>query len=300
MKFETWGMTGTLVTSDPERLGEAEIILWRGIHAIDDVANRFRPDSEICRLNRQAGRGPVKVSPLLLRLLKVAQSAFDATQGLCDATVLPSLEALGYDKDFELIALTSQPQRTVPVPVGMQRVQIDEATHTVTLPANAALDFGALAKAFTIDEVADELTRLGGGVIEIGGDLAVRGTDGVAPWVISIADSLNVTGAEPRVALGEGAVATSSTRERRWDVAGTSVHHIIDPRTGRPAVSPYRQITVTAPTCVQANALATAAFCWGDEATYHVAQGGGAGRFVRADGAIEYVGGWPADEKVVA
>ena len=83
---------------------------------------------------------------------------------------------------------------------------------------------------------------------------------------------------------------------RTWRAAGRVANHIVDPRTGLCADGPYATATVSAADCVTANAFATAALLWGEDAAYHVAQAGWSARLVRRDGAVEYVGGWPADE----
>ncbi len=115
------------------------------------------------------------------------------------------------------------------------------------------------------------------------------------PWAIGVSDVLDITGTEPRVSIENGGVATSSTATRSWLANGQRVHHIIDPRTGTCASGPYVTATVSAESCVRANAFATAALLWGEDAGYHLAQAGCAGRLVRADGTVEYVGGWPQD-----
>jgi thiamine biosynthesis lipoprotein len=300
MQFSTWGMSGTLTTEDPGLELFARETLWEWVARVDDVANRFRSDSELTRLNHHAGRGPLAVSPLLLDLVTRALDVAHATDELCDPTVLPALIALGYDDDIETVRQRTNYDATPVRPVGAHAVHVDYVASTIELPAGAGLDLGAIAKAFTVDAVADALADEGGVVVEIGGDIAVRGSSGTGPWVIGIADSLTITGAEPRIAVTDCGVATSSTRGRHWRAGEREVHHIIDPATGLPAVSPYCNVTVAASDCVRANALATSSFLRGEDAGYFIAQWGATARLVRSTGEIEYVGGWPEDEKVEA
>ena len=81
-----------------------------------------------------------------------------------------------------------------------------------------------------------------------------------------------------------------------WRVGQRTANHIIDPRTGRCASGTYATATVSASDCVTANAFATAALLWDEDATYHIAQAGWSARLVRSDGSLEFVGGWPDDE----
>ena len=295
LKFEIWGLSGTLATEHPDDLDFASERLWHWAGAIDDACNRFRPDSEVSTLNRHDAT-PMPVSSTLELALTAALRACDLSAGLCDPTVLPALLALGYDRDFNDVArrhdVVAAP--TAPAP-GVGAIVWDRSRHTVTLANNCMIDLGASAKALVTDLVADELATRGGVVVEIGGDVAVRGRGPDGPWAIGVSDSLTITGREPRVSLDHGGVATSSTTARAWVASERVVNHIIDPRTGTCARGPYATATVAAGDCVTANAFATAALLWGDDAGYHVAQAGHSARLVRHDGTVEFVGGWPAE-----
>ena len=102
MEFTTWGLTGTLTTERPADASFASACLWRVIGDIDAACNRFRADSELSRLNAKAGSA-VRVSAILLAALDAAIASSQATDGLCDPTVLGSLLAWGYDRDYELV-----------------------------------------------------------------------------------------------------------------------------------------------------------------------------------------------------
>lgn len=298
MTFEVWGLTGTLATEFSHQLRFAEKRLWERVTDIDAACNRFRADSELTRLNERAGE-TVAMSATLECALVNALLARDATDGLCDPSVLPALLALGYDVDYDELKVRGDVARTSPVPSpGADAVTLDLEAHTVTLAAGCQLDLGASAKALLADLVAEDVAPSGGVVVEIGGDVAVRGPGPDGLWAIGVGDSLHLTGREPRVGIERGGIATSSLQTRTWRAGGRVVNHVIDPRTGECANGPYTSATVSASSCVIANAFATSALLWGEDAAYHVAQAGWAGRLVRRDGAVEYVGGWPEDEVV--
>ncbi len=294
MKFETWGLTGTLATQHGVDLPFAEDRLWHWIARFDAACNRFRADSEISTINARPAEAH-QVSTTFGLALDAALRSHDLTDGLCDPTVLPALLALGYDRDYD--ELSSGPPREArrPVPaMGPAAVLWDRAAHTVTLADGAGLDLGASAKALVADLVASELAPRGGVVVEVGGDVAVRGDGPDGPWAIGVAETLVVTGNEPRISH-QGGVATSSLAARTWRAGARVVNHVVDPRTGECANGPYATATVAAADCVSANAFATAALLWGEDAGYHIAQAGLSARLRRRDGAVEFVGGWPAE-----
>ena len=295
--FKIWGLTGTLATEHDHQMQFAEQRLWHWIDAFDAACNRFRTDSEISRLNSFHGT-TVALSPTLELAIAAALRAGRVTNGLCDPTVLPALLALGYDCDYDDLVGRHDVVAHEPVPaLGLEAITLDRERHTVTLAPHCQLDLGASAKALVIDLVANELASHGGVVVELGGDVAVRGRGPSGAWTIGIADRLTMTGHEPRVTLAGGAVATSSTNTRTWHVGAQVVNHIIDPRTGSYAHGVYATATVSAQSCVEANAFATAALLWGEEAGFHIAQAGWSGRLVRHDGTVDFVGGWPHEER---
>lgn len=296
--FSVWGLSGTLATEHPHQMRDAEKRLWERLSEFDAACNRFCPDSELSRLNQRPGE-IVPISDTLERALVSALDARDATEGLCDPSVLPALLALGYDVDYDELRRRDHVTRRSPVPsLGAESVVLDLINHTATLAPGCQLDLGASAKALVADVVADDIAPTGGVVVELGGDVAVRGHGPQGLWAIGVSDSLHLSGREPRVGIEHGGIATSSITARTWRADGRTLNHVIDPRTGECANGPYVSATISANSCALANAFATAALLWGEEAGYHVAQAGWSGRLVRRDRSVEYVGGWPEDEVV--
>jgi thiamine biosynthesis lipoprotein len=296
MKFEIWGLTGTLTTEHETQMDDATKRLWYWLDAVDASCNRFHKDSELSRLNESHG-ATVAISATLELALDAALRAADVTGDLVDAAVLPALLALGYDRDFDELARGGADSEHAAVPsMGPSSIHLDTEAHTVMLDPPSQLDLGASAKALVVDLVADDVAPSGGVVVELGGDVAVRGEGPEGPWAISISDALILKGDEPRITLAHGGIATSSTASRTWRVGERTVNHIVDPRTGRCARGLYTTATVSASNCVLANAYATAALLWNEDASYHIAQAGWSARLVRRDGTVEFIGGWPEDE----
>ncbi|WP_020659088.1 FAD:protein FMN transferase [Amycolatopsis benzoatilytica] len=214
--------------------------------------SRFREDSEIGRLNAAAGT-PVTVSADTLVLVARAVTGWRRTGGLFDPTVHAAMLANGYDRDFALLPSRNSPshrpvRNDLPAP-GCAGIAVDLTSSRVLLPAGTAIDPGGIGKGLAADLVSAELRRDGaaGALVNIGGDLRARGqASGDEGWVISAADPFSEETELLRIALGEGAVATSTTLHRRWTSAGQQVHHVIDPRSGRPAVTALVSATVVA------------------------------------------------------
>ena len=135
---------------------------------------------------------------------------------------------------------------------------------TVSLPRGTLLDLGASGKAHAADTIAAELVRFlpGGFLVDLGGDVASSGPRPLHGWQLGVEDP---DGHMAEVVRMESqAFATSSTRARTWRSEGEERHHIIDPRTGRVAESPWAQVTCAARSALDANAASTAAVVLGE------------------------------------
>jgi len=101
----SWRALGTgvqLVVTDDSKLADARGMLTDDLAAVDLACSRFRPDSELIALDRASG--PVTVSPLLAEAIGVALRAAELTDGDVDPTVGAAMSAVGYDRDFALVA----------------------------------------------------------------------------------------------------------------------------------------------------------------------------------------------------
>src|SRR5205085_394070 len=169
---------------------------------------------------------------------------------------------------------------------------------TARVPEGVRIDLGATAKALAADLAAEAALRAGAGgvLVSLGGDLALRGEPPPGGWRIQVGEDSRepVTPHAEAIRLTVGGVATSSTTVRRWRRGGATLHHLIDPRTGRPAAGPWRTATAAAATCVRANTASTAAIVLGAAATAWLSAAGVPARLVDRAGPVVRVGGWPA------
>jgi thiamine biosynthesis lipoprotein len=129
-------------------------------------------------------------------------------------------------------------------------------------------------------------------LVECGGDVAVHGeVPGGWPVRVALDEGAAVW---QDVLIHDGGLATSGTTVRRWRRGGVEVHDIIDPRTGRPATTPWAMVTVAAASCLEANAASTCALILGADACSWLDANGLPARLVGRDGKVEYAGGWAA------
>jgi thiamine biosynthesis lipoprotein len=302
MRSASWQALGTkavLVVTDPVALPSARAILAEELWTIDRACSRFRADSELSRLNAAAG-SRVHVGPLLYDAVRTALEAAAATGGLVAPTVGASLRRSGYDRTFAAVRDRAGTLRPAFVrSPDWRHIELDEERRTIWMRRGVELDLGATAKALAADRAASAIFgRTGSGVlVSLGGDVSAAGEPPPGDWPIRIAedsgDSVDVSG--PVVTVAGGGLATSSTTVRRWASSEGELHHIVDPRTGRPAARFWRTATVAAASCVDANTASTAAIVLGEPALTWLAARRLPARLVRYDGAVARVAGWPAE-----
>ncbi len=238
--------------------------------------SRFRPDSEISRLNERPGV-PVIVSPDTFLLVRRALDGWRLTDGRFDPTLLPEMRAAGYDRSFELIGAPGTPAPS-PGPGGRRgathdsgsgaaRITLDPIVGAVQLDRGVELDPGGIGKGLAADLVVDLVLSAGalGALVNVGGDLRVAGAspEGTG-WTVAIDDPTDADRILGTLALDAGAVASTWRTKRAWSAAdGTTHHHVIDPTTGTSAASGLAGVTVVAGSGWRAEVLAKAAFLAG-------------------------------------
>ena len=296
--FPALGTTAVVCVTDAAALADARAALERELLAIDVACSRFRPDSELVWLNANAGR-TVQVGETLFEAIVVALRAAAATEGLVDPTIGRSLRLAGYDRSFERVRTGRREGPTFVAAPGWDTVEIAAGARTVRLPPGGELDLGASAKAMAADRSASAIARSTGcgTLVSLGGDVAVSGAAPRDGWPIRVSDdhAAPLDGSGPVVSISTGGLATSGTAVRRWRAGRAELHHILDPRTGRPAMTPWRTVTVAAATCVDANAASTAALVLGEGAPAWLAERGLPARLVSESGSVSRVCEWPLE-----
>lgn len=264
----------------------------RLLDTIDAALSRFRPDSELSRLNADP-RTTVPASPLLRAAVAAALWAAERSGGLVDPTLLDDLERQGYTRSLAgcpraplAAALAVAPPRAPASPRGDARwraVRIDNAAGTITRPPGLRLDTGGSTKGMAADAAARVLRDAVRLVVDCGGDLHVRGG-----WDVAVEHpATGATGTALRVA--DGGVATSGLGRRLWPGPdGRPAHHLLDPATGTPAWTGLQSVTACGASALEAETLAKTALLGGPaRARRLLARRGGV--LVHDDGAVERV-----------
>ncbi len=299
-----WRALGTgarLVVIDGD-LDAARAAVERVLEDVDRAYSRFRSDSELLAVNAAAGTD-TSLTPLLARAIGGSLVAARHSAGAVDPTIGRAIRLLGYDVDFAQLAATTRPieLRAEPVP-GWTTVRLDQARRTVRMPRGVELDLGSTGKGLAADLAAKAALQAAaagegtGVLVGLGGDIATAGRAPAGGWrILVVEDSETPTDADGEViGIDGGAIATSTTTVRRWTAAGgVGLHHIVDPRTGLPAETPWRTASVVAGTCEEANGASTAAIVLGEAAVDWLVAAGMPARLVHRDGSIVRVAGWP-------
>lgn len=217
--------------------------------------SRFRRSSLLSRLNR----GEAIDDPTFVSVCRLALSAFELTGGLFNPMILPALTRSGYDTTFASISGGELRPTLVPDP----RLCLDIRNGAISLRAGQ-LDLGGIAKGFTVDHAVETLAvSVGAFIVNAGGDLRTHGDEpGGHGWEMVIEHpNAPIVGWQGRVS---GALATSTSARRRWTTtSGLAAHHLIDPRTGLPAESPFVQVSVFGESCSDAEVWAKAVLIGG-------------------------------------
>lgn len=232
------------------------------------VFSRFLPDSELNRVNRSAGR-LVSVSQLFADTLAIAVRVAEQTEGLVEPTLGAALTAAGYTRDFSLLGNDREPAGA-PKPGAWRSVLL--VGRRVGIPSGVQLDLNGVVKSLAVDDALELLA--GEGFVSAGGDLAARGELNVA-----LPDGGTVL-------LRRGALATSGRAKRRWLRGGELQHHLIDPSSGRPAETPWEQVTACGASCLAADVAAKAGFLLGERGPAWLDRRGIPARFLLPTGDV--------------
>lgn len=250
------------VAAPPESEPQAQRALAAGlveVEACERALTRFSPSSDLSRLNGALGEW-VEVDPRLVAALRAAVDARRVTAGLFDPTILQPLVAAGYDRTFA--ELTNRPAWAA---AGWRRgaaIWIDEDSCRARLERGSAVDLGGIGKGFSAGRALEAMRlawpEMTGCFADLGGDFAFSGRPlDAAAWRVAVADPRSPGAFLATLQLNDGGVATSG-RDRRRFGPGRSLHHLIDPETGTPAVRGPLAVTVVARDPSEAEALGTA------------------------------------------
>jgi len=261
-------LTVTVWTSDEPGASAASDAVFGEFDRLDAMMSVWRDGSDIQRLNAAAGDQPVRVSPEVREVLRVAAQVSEWTGGKFDVTfgALSGLWKFDHDQDNR-IPDRAEVLKRLPL-VDYRALTVDESAGTAFLARHGMrAHLGGIGKGYAVDRAVAILRqrRFNDFIVQAGGDMYVSGRRGDRPWRVAIRDP---RGPEDRsfaaLDLADGSFSTSGDYERFFMKDGRRYHHILDPDRGEPAVT-CRSVTIVAENATLADALSTGVFVVGPD-----------------------------------
>jgi thiamine biosynthesis lipoprotein len=218
----------------------------------------------VSRVNANAAKAPMLISPELFDLLTTALEFSRITEGAFDITYA----SVGFMYDFRAHKKPTEAEIESALPaVNYHHIVLDQKTRTVFFTqAGVRIDLGGIGKGYAVDRGIAILQAKGvsHALVTAGGDSRIIGDRFGKPWIVGIRHPDDKSRVIAKIPLVDTAMSTSGDYERYFDEDGVRYHHIIDPRTGKSA-SKVRSATILASTATRTDGLSKTAFVLGAE-----------------------------------
>jgi FAD:protein FMN transferase len=266
-------LMGTLVEialkqSDAEKSRHAVDLAFDEIKRIENLFSSYLPDSDISRLNRSAGEGWETLSSETIEVLKRAQYWSEWSQGAFDITVGPAVALWKFDEAQPTLPSSEQIDLAVGL-IDYRDIQIKESQARLARKG-MSVQLGAIGKGYAVDRAIKILQEEGisDAFVNAGGDLKSIGMRSPeVAWKIGLQHPRYPDKMIGAFSLSKRAIATSGDYQKYFIQGGHRYHHILNPKTGRPAEeSGVISATVLANSVMDADAIATALFIMGPQA----------------------------------
>lgn len=237
------------------------------IDRVESLMSEYRGKSEVHAINAASGKAPVPVSPEVLQIIERALQVSELTHGAFDITAA-SLSGLWDFTDGPARLPPDEAIAAVLPLVDHRLIKLDREGRTVFLSKQGMrIGLGAIAKGYAVDRACAVLAGRGvtRAIVNAGGDLRALGRKNGGAWTIGIKGVDKRDSLAARIEVADVAIVTSGDYEKYLEIDGKRYSHLIDPRTGRPAHSGCRSVTVIASSADLADALATGLFILGPD-----------------------------------
>jgi thiamine biosynthesis lipoprotein len=247
------------------------------LNRMDAMMSDYKADSELSKVNREAYRHPVKVSPELFEVLSISQGYSRLSGGAFDITVGPLVDL--WHKAGEANVMPDENAiAEAKAKVGFEKLILDANEQTVKFAVEGMrLDLGAIGKGYAVDKAVEAMQRRGalGGMVDSGGNIRCFGRPADRDdWLIGLQDPnaasneassiLEAVQSLMTLKLKDMSIATSGDYRRFETIGGKKVSHIIDTNTATGAAK-LSSDTIIAPSATDADALSTAVNVLGAE-----------------------------------
>jgi thiamine biosynthesis lipoprotein len=260
--------------------------------AFEAIANVHRlmsfhePDSDVSRLNREAGLRPVEVHAWTFQVLEAAVAMHRRSNGIFDIAVAPALQTMG---------LLPQRDDDPPIDAGARSfdsIELSEGNTVRFRDAAVRIDLGGIAKGYAVVRALEVLRGFDvtSGLVNAGGDLAAFGQ---APQTIHLRHPRDPRRLICCIEVSDEALASTARRFDLFHAADTTASAIIDPDTGEPAHA-IDGATVRARSCMVADALTKIVMIAGTDATELLEHYDASALLISADGDVQITPDWHA------
>ncbi len=261
--------------------GNAEKIadeIFAKLESVNKKTNLYSENSEVAIINNSLADVEIEVSPEVIKMLKTAQEISMETDGAFDLTVASVTQLWDFKSDNPKVP---EPEKISEMRerINYNDIKIDEKKNTVTKARKETkIDLGGVAKGYAADVAAEMLRKcqVKGAIIDLGGNVACVGENPRAKdgkWRVGVQVPFKPTGEYEKIfEINDGAVVTSGTYQRYFELNGEVYHHIINPETGYPIEAKYSSVTVVSKRALLADCLATACFVLDEEKGKELAQ----------------------------
>ena len=240
---------------------------------INQQMSTFLDSSEISQFNRWPSDKSFKISRPFLEVVRKALQIYEMTQGAFDITVAPLVRLWGFgNSQIRFEPPDSLTIAQILTRVGSRKLRICGDSALCKQNPELQIDLGAIAKGYAVDAICELLWRrkIKNFLVEIGGELYASGQNWNRPWLVGVEHpqyhALPGAMVDLVLKLHNCAVATSGDYRNFFEYQGTIYSHEIDPHTGWPVSNGLASVTVIAPNCLTADALATAIMIMGEKA----------------------------------
>ena len=252
-------------TTDDARANDAIEHVFREFDRLEALLSNWKNDSDVTRLNNNAGITPVKVSQDTIAVLRIAHDVSELTRGKFDITfgVLTDIWRFDHDQDNTVPEHDQIEARLKRIDYRAVEVDSTAGTAFINRPG-LKVHLGGIGKGYAVDRAIALLRDQGfkDFLIQAGGDLYVAGTDNGTPWKLGIADPRGTHEPFAMVHISDGTLSTSGDYERFFMKDGKRYHHILDPDFGEPSRE-CRSVTLVSNRAVLADAIAKGVFLLG-------------------------------------
>lgn len=233
------------------------------INRLDKLLSVQKENSEIFKLNQSK---KMTVSEDTLTLITRSKEIYTLTDGAFDISCEPLIREWGFYSGLENKVPSKKAIETALEGVGAEHIKIENST--VTLDKNSSLDLGGIAKGYASHKAAEILKEYGvtSALMSLGGNVRAIGSkpDGES-WSVAVTDPDDNSKSIGTLKISDKAVVTSGGYQRYFEENGQTYHHIIDTKTGYPADSGLKSVTIVSDDDALADALSTALFVMGLE-----------------------------------